>query len=130
MRNIVIAIAVIAGLVVLGIGVKYGWDSLIHGPVGDAAIDEAMKNGKLEGPARDQFLAQSVGACVKQKPDTVSEEAFKNYCTCASQKAADLITPEEAKEINATGQMPDSLLNKLKDPMKQCLQSAGLLPAQ
>lgn len=117
MRNVIIAIAVIAGLVVIGIGVKYGWDVL-------------FQNGTPERPARDQFIAQSVGACMKQKPDKVAEEAFRQYCTCASEKAFDLITPDEAKEINATNRMPDSLLNKLKDPIKNCLQSAGLAPAQ
>jgi hypothetical protein len=117
MRNVIIAIAAIAGLVVMGIGVKYGWDVL-------------LQNGTLDSPARDQFVAQSVGACMKQKPDKVSQEAFRQYCTCASEKAFDLITPDEAKEINATNRMPDSLLNKLKDPMMKCLQSAGLLPAQ
>lgn len=125
-RNIIILVAAVVVVAVLGV---VGWSAL-HGPAGDAAIDEAMKNGKLEGPARDQFVAQSEGACIKQKPASLAEDKFKQYCTCASEKAADLITPDEAKEINTTGQMPDSLLNKLKDPIKQCLQSAGLLPAQ
>jgi hypothetical protein len=125
-RNIIILIAAVVVVAVLGV---VGWSTL-RGPVVDAAIDESMKNGKLEGPARDHFVADSVGACVRQRPTNVAEDKFKQYCTCASEKAADLITPDEAKEINATGQMPDSLLNKLKEPMKQCLQSAGLLPAQ
>ena len=45
-------------------------------------------------------------------------------------RAADLITPDEARAVQVTGKMPDSLAAKMQEPVKQCLKAAGLLPAQ
>ena len=128
MRNVVIVIAAIAGLVVIGLAVKYGWPAVTRSA--DPAYDQLQATGTLTGPARDAFVAQSVDGCDKKRPDTVSADAFKQFCVCASQKAADLITAPEAKVVNDTGVMPDSLVNKLQDPIKQCLKAAGLQPAQ
>jgi hypothetical protein len=128
MRNVLIVVAAIAGLVVIGLGVKYGWQAASSGS--DAAYDQLQATGKLTGAPRDEFIAQSVAGCEKKRPDTISADLFKQFCVCASQKAADLITPAEAKVVNDTSVMPDSLVNKLQEPIKQCLKAGGLQPAQ
>ncbi len=128
MRNIVIAVAAVIVLVLVGLGIKYGWQA-IHGS-GDAAYDQLTTTGVLSGSARDDFIAQGVQGCETKRPDSVSADAFKQYCVCAMSKAADLITADEAKAVQVTGNMPDTLAAKMQEPVKQCLKAAGLLPAQ
>ena len=129
MRNLIIAVAVIGGLVLAGIGAKYGWDFLRR-PAVDADIDAHMKNGKMDDQMRADFIKSSTAACVKQRAPGVDEEKFKRVCVCYSDKAADLLTPEDAKAVGETGVVSDSLRAKLQEPIKQCMQSEGLVPAQ
>ncbi len=128
MRNIVIAAVAIVVLVLVGLGIKYGWQAG-HGS-SDAAYDQLTTTGVLTGSARDDFIAQGVQGCETKRPDSVSADAFKQYCVCAMNKAADLITADEARAVQATGNMPGSLAAKMQEPVKQCLKAAGLLPAQ
>ena len=125
MRNIVIAIAAVAGLVLVGVGAKYGWDLVRNG-----AVDTAMQSGKMEGEFRDNFIKASVNACVTKRPDTIDPEKFRQACVCVSEKAADMITPDEAKAIGQTGIVPDNLQKSLQGAIKDCRKSAGLVPAQ
>jgi hypothetical protein len=85
MRNLIIVAAVIAGLVLAGIGVKYGWD-LLRRPVIDAGIDAHMPNGKMDGPTRENFIKSSIAACVAQRPASMDEEKFKPACACVSER--------------------------------------------
>ena len=125
MRNIVIVGAVIVGLVLVGFGVKYGWDL-----VSNRAVDSAMQSGKMEGAFRDNFITSSVNACVTKRPDTIDPGKFRQACVCFSEKAADMITPDEAKAIGQTGIVPDSLQKSMQGPIKDCMKAAGLVPAQ
>lgn len=130
MRNIVIAVGAIIVLVLVGLGVKYGWQAVHSSSSSDAAYDQLTTTGVLSGSARDDFIAQGVQGCEAKRPDSVSADAFKQYCVCAMNKAADLITSDEARAVQATGNMPDTLATKMQEPVKQCLKAAGLLPAQ
>jgi uncharacterized membrane protein len=129
MRNLIIAIAVIAGLVLIGIGAKYGWD-LVRRPIADAGIDAGMAGGKMNDAMRNAYIKSSTAACEKQRPATLSEDAFNRACVCISEKSADLITAQEARTINDTSEIPDSLKQKLQEPIKECAKEAGLVPAQ
>jgi hypothetical protein len=128
MRNLIIAIAVIAGLVLVGIGAKYGWN-LLRPPVVDADIDAGMASGKMNDVMRNAYIKSSTAACEKQRPVTLSEDAFNRACVCISEKSADLITLQEARTISDTNEIPDSLKQKLEGPIKQCAEEAGLAPA-
>jgi hypothetical protein len=55
MRNLIIAIAAIAGLVLIGIGAKYGWD-LVRRPIADAGIDAGMASGKMNDAMRNAYI--------------------------------------------------------------------------
>jgi hypothetical protein len=125
MRKVLIGAAAIIGLILVGLG---AWR--IFGGGSDAAYEQLKASGTLTGPARDQFMADFIIGCDRKRPDAVSADAFKQFCTCSADKVADLITPAEAEAIKQTNAMPDSLLAKLKEPIKQCLQGAGLTPAQ
>jgi hypothetical protein len=129
MRNPIIAVVVIGGLVLAGIGIKYGWD-VMRRPIVDAGIETHMKNGTMDSEMRAAFIKGAVASCAKQRPPSVDEEKFNRVCVCYSEKAADLLTPEDAKAINETGRISDSLLARLQEPIKQCMQAEGLAPAQ
>ena len=129
MRKVVIAAAMVAGLVLVGFGVKYGWNLMRHS-VTDASIDTHMPNGKMDAAMRDSFLKSFVAACSSPVPTGVDPEKFKQACVCISEKAADLVTPEEAKAANDFGTMPDAFGAKLQGPMKECARSVGLAPPQ
>ena len=129
MRNLIIFVAVIGGLVLAGIGAKYGWDFLRR-PAIDARVDAHMPNGKMDSEMRASFIKTSVAACLAQRTPNVDADKFKQYCVCVSEKGADLLTPEDVKAMDQAERITDAVLAKLKEPIKQCMQSVGLLPAQ
>lgn len=98
--------------------------------VDNPAASSAMQSGKMEGPFRDAFIKSSVNACLTKRPDSIDADKFRQACVCFSEKAADMMTPDEVKEVGQTGAVPDSLQQRLNGPIKDCMRSAGLVPAQ
>lgn len=84
MRKVVIAVAVIAGLVLVGFGVKYGWQ-MMRKPVIDASIDAHMPNGKMDPAMRAGFLKSFVAACSSEVPSGIDPDKFKQTCVCISE---------------------------------------------
>ena len=122
MRRVVIIVGVIvvAGFVIFG-----AYHALLYWGAG-----ELMKTGKLEGDSRTKFVDSTIKSCEAGFKDNYPRAGVESYCTCIANVAADIISPDEMKSLAVTGQVPDSLGKKLDQPIKQCLKSSGLAPAQ
>jgi hypothetical protein len=130
MRNLIIAATVAAGLVLVGIGVKYGWDYVRH-PVVDAGGDVQMKDVNLDVPIPNAFIKSFTASCFNHQPAGMDAEKFKQACACYFEKGTNLFTPEDANAVKeAGGNIPESVMAKLQEPIKQCMAAAGLKPAQ